>query len=129
MAHCRQAVFQFQGLNSRKVTVDFTGGYLSSEGGGLILREMELRHRIIRKLSHCFVDLRNQGFVEHRLEELGAQRINGIILGYEDINDHDRLRLDPVHALLAGKADITGEKRVRKADRGACAYQLPAHPF
>ena len=124
MTHCRQKVFQFQGLNSRKVTVDFKGGYLSSEGGALILREMERRHRILRKLSRCFVDLRNQGFVEHRPEELLAQRINGIILGYEDINDHDRLRLDPVHALLAGKTDITGEKRIRKADRGKA---LAAH--
>ncbi len=85
---------------------------------------MERRHRFIRKLSRCFVDMRNQGFVEHRPEELLAQRIFGIALGYEDINDHDRLRLDPAHALLAGKTDITGEKRVREADRGKA---LAAH--
>ncbi len=118
MTHCRQEIFQFQGLKSRKVTTDFTGGYLSSDGGGLFLREVERRHRIITKLSHCFADTRNQRFVEHRVVELLAQRINGISLGYEDLNDHDRLRLDPVHALLAGKTNITGEKRVYRQDRG-----------
>lgn len=124
MTHCRQEVFQFQGLKSRKVTVDFKGGYLSSDGGALFLREVERHFRIIRKLSRCFVDTRNQYLIEHGLEELLAQRVNGIVLGYEDINDHDRLRLDPVHALLAGKTDITGEKRVRKEDRGKA---LAAH--
>ena len=118
MTHCRQEVFQFQGLKSRKVTADFTGGYLSSDGGALILRDLERRLRIIPRLSLCFADTRNQGFVEHRLVELLAQRIFGIVLGYEDLNDHDRLRLDPVHALLAGKTDITGEKRVHRRDRG-----------
>ena len=73
MTHCRQEVFQFQGLKSRKVTADFTGGYLSSDGGALILRDLELRHRIIEKLSHCFADTRNQGLIEHRLVELLAQ--------------------------------------------------------
>ena len=63
MTHCRQEVFQFQGLKGRKVTTDFTGGYLSSGGGGLFLREVELRHRIITKLSHCFADTRNQSLV------------------------------------------------------------------
>ena len=118
MTHCRQEVFQFQGLKSRKVTADFTGGYLSSDGGSLFLRDLELRHRIIEKLSHCFDDTRNQELIEHHLVELLAQRIFGIALGYEDLNDHDRLRLDPVHALLAGKTDVTGEKRVHSRDRG-----------
>lgn len=66
MTHCRQEVFQFQGLKSRKVTADFTGGYLSSDGGALILRDLERRLRIIPRLSLCFADTRNQGFVEHR---------------------------------------------------------------
>ena len=63
------------------------------------------------------MDTRKQHLIEHGLEELLGQRINGIVLGYEDINDHDRLRLDPVHALLAGKIDITGQNRARKEDR------------
>ena len=119
MTDCKQQVFQFQGLKSRKVTADFTGGYLSSDaGGGLFLREVESRHGIIEELSECFVDGRDQRYVEHSVKELLAQRINGIVLGYEDLNDHDRLRLDPVHALLAGKDDLTGEDRAKEADRG-----------
>ena len=78
MTHCRQEVFQFQGLKSRKVTVDFKGGYLSSDGGALFLCEAELRYGIIRKLSKCFVDTRNQYLIEHGLEELLAQRVNAL---------------------------------------------------
>ena len=94
MTDCKQQVFQFQGLKSRKVTADFTGGYLSSDaGGGLFLGEVESRHGIIEELSECFNDGRDQRYVEHSVKELLAQRINGIALGYEDLNDHDRLRI------------------------------------
>ena len=118
MTECKQQVFGFQALKSRKVSVDFTGGYLSSDAGGIFLREVEQRHRIIHHLSKCFVDHRNQGYTDHKVRELLGQRINGLALGYEDLNDHDRLRLDPVHALLAGKEDITGEQRVLERDKG-----------
>ena len=119
MTDCKQQVFQFQGLKSRKVTADFTGGYLSSDaGGGLFLGEVESRHGIIEELSECFNDGRDQRYVEHSVKELLAQRINGIALGYEELNDHDRLRLDPVHAMLAGKVDLTGEERAKQRDRG-----------
>ena len=119
MTDCKQQVSQFQGLKSRKVTADFTGGYVSSDaGGGLFLGEVESRHRIIEELSECFVDGRDQRYVEHSVKELLAQRINGIVLGYEDLNDDDRLRLDPVQAMLAGKDDLTGERRAKGADRG-----------
>jgi len=125
MTECKQEVFEFQALNSRKVTVDFTGGYLSSDGGGLFLREIELRHRILRRLSQCFEDQRDQRYTEHGVEQLLAQRIHGLALGYEDLNDHDRLRLDPVHALLAGKKDITGQERAKGRDQG-CALAARA---
>ena len=118
MTECKQQVFGFQALKSRKVTVDFAGGYLSSDGGGLFLREVEERHRIIHKLCECFTDHRHQGYTDHKVRELVAQRINALALGYEDLNDHDRLRLDPVHALLAGKEDLTGEQRVLERDKG-----------
>ena len=118
MTECKQQIFGFQALKSRKVTVDFAGGYLSSDGGGLFLREVEERHRIIHKLCECFTDHRHQGYTDHKVRELVAQRINALALGYEDLNDHDRLRLDPVHALLAGKEDLTGEQRVLERDKG-----------
>lgn len=118
MTECKQKEFGFQGLEQRRVTVSFTGGYLSSDGGGLLLREQERRHGLIRKLSGCFVDYRDQRYVEHSVEELLGQRIHGLALGYEDLNDHDRLRLDPVHALLAGKKDLTGAHRAMQRDHG-----------
>ena len=117
MTEFKQQVFQFQGLKSRKVTADFTGGYLSSDaGGGLFLPELESHPRFIEEFSQCFVDGRDQRYVEH-VQELLAQRINGIVLGYEDLNDHDRQRLDMVHAMLAGKVDLTGEQRDKQRDR------------
>ncbi len=124
MTECTQSVFEFQALGKRKVTVDFSGGYLSSDGGGLILRETEAKMGVLDRLAKCFNDYRNQIFVEHALPTLLRQRIFGLALGYEDLNDHDRLRLDPVHALLAGKKDLTGAQRVMQRDKGKA---LAAH--
>jgi hypothetical protein len=124
MTDCTQCTFEFQGLGKRKVTADFSGGYVSSDGGGLILRETERRMGLIDRLCGCFSDYRNQRFVEHQLGELLRQRIFGLALGYEDLNDHDRLRLDPLHAVLAGKTDVTGEHRALERDRGKA---LAAH--
>jgi len=118
MTDCKQKTFEFQGLDRKNVTVDFNGGYLSSDAGGLFLREVESKHGVIKSLSKCFVDYRDSDLIEHQVSELLAQRINGLALGYEDINDHDRLRLDPVHALLAGKNDVTGSRRLSSSDRG-----------
>jgi hypothetical protein len=118
MTECIQETFEFQGLGKRKVTADFSGGYLSSDGGGLILREAESKSGVIGRLEKCFRDYRHVSYVEHQLGELLRQRIFGLALGYEDLNDHDRLRVDPVHAVLAGKEDVSGEHRVHEADRG-----------
>jgi hypothetical protein len=114
---CTQQLFPFQALGSRKVEADFTGGYLSSDGGSLLLRELEGKRRLTRSLAGCFSDHRFEPLVEHQLEQLLAQRIHGIALGYEDINDHDKLRLDPLLALTCDKADLLGEGR-SEGDRG-----------
>ncbi len=124
MTECSQGKFEFQGLGKRKVTADFSGGYVSSDGGGLILREAEAKIGLIDRLGKCFRDYRKQRFVEHSLKELLRQRIFGLALGYEDLNDHDRLRLDPVHAVLSGKKDVTGAKRAMQRDKGKA---LAAH--
>lgn len=118
MTECIQSTFEFQGLGQRKVAADFSGGYLSSDGGGLLLREVEQKLGLIDRVAKCFTDYRHPSFVEHKLEDLLRQRILSLALGYEDLNDHDRLRLDPLHALLAGKADVLGAKRVHEEDRG-----------
>lgn len=124
MTECAQQSFEFQGLGSRKVTADFSGGYLSSDGGGLILREVEKKLGVIERLAKCFADYRNQRFVEHSIPQLLRQRIVSLALGYEDLNDHDRLRLDPLHAVLAGKDDPLGVDRLMERDKGKA---LAAH--
>jgi len=102
----------FDDLGPRQVQADFSGGHLSSDGGVLLLRQIDRGLGISRALAQCFHDTRNQVFVDHSVEELLAQRLNGLALGYEDLNDHDTLRLDPLLAVAAGKNDPLGEDRI-----------------
>ncbi len=115
---CKQIDFEFQGLGSRKVVVDFSGGHLSSDGGALLLRELDAHLGMSRRLADCFVDLRKPEWVEHQMPVLLAQRLYGLALGYEDINDHDSLRLDPLFAAACGREDLLGEQRRLKTDQG-----------
>ena len=80
MTDCNQQKWLFQELGCRKVEVDFGGGYLSSDGGGLILRELERHSGLLRDFAGCFIDYRDQRYVEHRVQELVSQRINGLAL-------------------------------------------------
>jgi len=96
----------------------FDGGAITSDAGGLLLREVEKRTGIIERFASCFRDYRKQEQVEHSVKELVAQRVYALALGYEDLNDHEQLRHDPLLAILAEKADPTGESRVRERDRG-----------
>ncbi len=82
------------------------------------LRPVEQRTGILRQFAACFRDYRRADLVEHSVSELVRQRVYGIALGYEDLNDHDRLRQDPLLALLSGKRDVEGEHRRREQDRG-----------
>jgi hypothetical protein len=91
---------------------------ISSDGGGLLLREVEKRVGIIERFAACFSDRRKPERIEHTVRELVGQRIYGLALGYEDLNDHDQLRTDPLLAVLAEKRDPTGESRERERDRG-----------
>jgi len=115
---CTQQTFEFQGLGRREVVARFDGGPITSDAGGLLLREVEQHTGIIRQLARCFTDHRDEELIEHSVEELLRQRIFGLALGYEDLNDHDQLRHDPLLATLVGKADPTGGDRLRKRDRG-----------
>jgi hypothetical protein len=110
----------FQGLGSRRVVGDFEGGAITSDAGGLLLREVAEGTRLLERFAGCFVDHRDRRRVEHTVEELVAQRVYGIALGYEDLNDHDDLRRDPLLATLVGTSDPRGQDRVRARDRG-CA--------
>ncbi len=96
----------------------FDGGAITSEAGGLLLRGVEKATGIIRQFARCFTDHRDVESIEHAVEELVAQRVYGLALGYEDLNDHDALRHDPLLAALVGKLDPTGQHRKKTSDRG-----------
>lgn len=115
---CNKPALTFQPHPGRPVVASFTGGHLSSDGGSLLLAEVEQRTGILRRLAACFTDHRDKDAVEHTVLQLLAQRVFGIALGYEDLNDHDELRHDPLLAALVGKADPTGQDRLRQQDRG-----------
>lgn len=115
---CTPIQMEFQGLGKRKVVASFDGGHVSSDSGVLLLRELDSRLNIIDRFAACFTDYRDAELVEHTLPTLLRQRIFGLALGYEDLNDHERLRLDPLIALASGREDIEGKERVHEADRG-----------
>jgi len=96
----------------------FDGGTVSSDAGGLLLRECERATRIVGQFARCFTDHRDEELIEHSVEELVAQRVYALALGYEDLNDHDVLRHDPLLAALVGKLDPTGGGRKKAGDRG-----------
>src|SRR5208283_1095640 len=102
----------FTDLGSRRVVADFSGGTLSTDAGALLLRETDINLGLTRTLANCFQDGRNQIWVEHSVQEMLCQRLYGLALGYEDINDHQRLRLDPLLAAACNKTDPLGENRL-----------------
>lgn len=108
----------FPALGSRQVSASFDGGDISSDGGSLLLRTTEELTSIIRQFAACFTDHRNPELIEHPLEDLVGQRIYALCLGYEDLNEHDDLRHDPLLATVVGKEDPTGQSRLRKRDKG-----------
>jgi len=117
--------FLFDDLGPRRVQADFSGGTLSTDAGGLLLRQVDTNLGVTAELAGCFYDIRNQDWVDHSVQELLRQRIFGTALGYEDVNDHQRLRLDPLLAVACGKTDPLGEQRVLPQFRGI-ALAAPA---
>jgi hypothetical protein len=105
-------------LGRREILADFDGGDISSDGGALLLRKVEQLTGILRQFAACFTDHRDPSLIEHTVAELVAQRVDALALGYEDLNDHDDLRRDPLLAAVVGKADPTGQTRRRRRDRG-----------
>ena len=115
---CNPQQLEFQGVGRRTVVASFDGGTLSSDGGVLLLGEVERRRGILRQFASCFQDHRNPALIEHRVEELVRQRVLALALSYEDLNDHDELRTDPLLATVVGKVDPTGQDRRHEQDRG-----------
>lgn len=108
--------FVFGVLGRREVVARFDGGAITSDAGGLLLREVEARSGIIARFVRGFVDHRDPELIEHTVEELIRQRVYRLCLGYEDLNDHDDLRHDPLLAVLVGKADPTGQDRASRQE-------------
>jgi hypothetical protein len=106
MTECNQSSFGFEGTGRREIVARFDGGTISSDGGAFLLRQTDKLLNLIPRLGKCFLDGRNQSLVEHSVTEMLAQRIYGLALGYEDLNDHEQLRKDPVFGILAGKEDL-----------------------
>jgi hypothetical protein len=116
---CIREQMEFQHLGRRGVIGRFDGGKISSDAGGLLLREVESRFDILKRLAKdCFRDYRDKDRIEHSVESLLKQRVFGIALGYEDVNDHDSLRHDVVMGLLSEKQDPSGSDRLREQDQG-----------
>lgn len=115
---CIPTQLEFHALCQRKVVAQFDGGSITSDAGGLLLREVEKRTGIIDGFARCFEDWRDPDLIEHTVAELVAQRVYGLALGYEDLNDHDELRCDPLLAVMVGKQDPEGEGRRRDQDKG-----------
>jgi Transposase DDE domain group 1 len=115
---CNRQPLLFQDLAARKVVADFSGGTLSSDGGVLLLRQVDAGLGVTRSLAACFFDGREQVYVDHSVRQLVAQRVYGLALGYEDLNDHQWLRLDPLLATACEKRDPTGQDRFNPAHRG-----------
>jgi len=119
MTQCNQLSFAFGAVARREVVGRFDGGHISSFGGAGLLMMVEQITGICRQLASCFTDHRDPERIEHGVEQLVTQRLLAMVLGYEDLNDHDRLRFDPLLAAACGCVDVLGETRHRPEDRGA----------
>ena len=100
---CSTKLFEFEAVDRRAVVAGFDGGDITSNAGGLLLGQVDRGLGLIRRFARCFSDRRDPRYVEHQVETLVGQRIFGLALGYEDLNDHDELRKDPTFTVLAGK--------------------------
>src|SRR2546425_3374099 len=109
---CTPDFFGFEPVEGREVVAAFDAGSITSDAGALILGATDRAIKMTDRFASCFHDVRRQELIEHEVVTLIRQRVFGIALGYEDINDHDELRHDPLMAVLAGKL---------QAPRDACA--------
>jgi hypothetical protein len=110
-----QVQFEFQHAYKRRVVADFEGGDITSDGGALLVRQVAKHTNILADVAGCFIDRRRADLIDHSIEELVGQRVLGIACGYEDLNDHDQLRDDPLWRLLAGKANPRQEPAAGKS--------------
>lgn len=124
---CNPEQYEFSAIERRRIVAGFDGGRVSSDGGALLLKQTDEVIRLSERVAECFVDGRKPWLLEHAVKTLVGQRIFAIALGYEDLNDHDELRKDPLFGVLAGKLEA------RRSDCEAVAgkstlNRLELHP-
>jgi hypothetical protein len=123
MTECNQSGFGFEACGSREIVARFDGGTISSDGGAFLLRQTDKRLNLLPRLAECFLDNRNQDLIEHSILEMLSQRVYGLTLGYEDLNDHEQLRKDPVFGILAGREELeeplAGKSTLNRMELGA----------
>lgn len=123
MTECNQFRFEFATHFRRQVVGEFSGGTITSDAGALLLREADRKMNLLSRLAGCFLDGRNAALVKHEVGQMLAQRVYGLALGYEDLNDHEQLRRDPLMRLLAGKAEpgteaLAGKSTLNRMELG-----------
>ncbi len=115
MTECSELRFALASESRREIVAEFTGGAISSDGGALLLRETDRKMHLLERFSQCFVDGRNPVWVEHSIKQMLAQRVYALALGYEDLNDHEQLRNDPLLRVVAGKREPDKEALAGKS--------------
>ena len=93
---CNPELFRFPAVKKRQVAASFSGGEVTSDGGLPLLRQLDRRLGLTKAIAQVLPDPRDPALIEHSQHSLLRQRIYGLCHGYEDLNDHDSLRLDPV---------------------------------
>jgi hypothetical protein len=116
MTECIENRFEFAtAAGGRQMVAEFSGGTISSDAGGLLLEATDAKMNLLSRFSQCFLDGRNPLRIEHSVEQMVRQRVYGLALGYEDLNDHEQLRQDPLLAALAGNAEPGAEPLAGKS--------------
>jgi len=124
MTQCNQDRFEFpSACGTRRIVAGFDGGTITTDAGILLLNETDAKLNLLSRFSRCFDDRRSPVLIEHTLEQMLRQRVYGLALGYEDLNDHDLLRLDPLLAVMAGKAEpgtdlLAGKSTLNRMELG-----------
>jgi hypothetical protein len=126
VTECSAELFDFGMVEGRAVEASFDAGLVTSEAGALLLGATDRAIGMMGRFAACFHDVRRQNLIEHEVKTLVGQRVFAIALGYEDLNDHDQLRHDPMMAVLAGKlearradcAPVAGKSTLNRLERG-----------
>jgi hypothetical protein len=124
MTECNEDRFEFASApGTRQIVAEFDGGTISSDAGSLLLKETDSKMNLLERFSQCFIDRRSPLLIEHSVEQMIRQRVYALALGYEDLNDHDLLRQDPLFGVMAGKAEpgtdlLAGKSTLNRMELG-----------